>query len=150
MEDQVVKIGYMRERVSGPVLAEQEALLRQAGIVDFSRDAPVYTDKHRRGLTGTTPERDKLIRSPRPGNVVVIARASRLGTSRSDVLAVLAEITRRGGARRRGRRGCAAAPDALRAIAFADRAESGAKREQLARMRFVRLNSARSAAGRRS
>lgn len=44
-----MKIGYMRECAAGPALAEQEALLRQAGIVDFSRHAPVYVDKHRKG-----------------------------------------------------------------------------------------------------
>jgi hypothetical protein len=36
-----VKIGYMRESAAGPALAEQEALLRQAGIEDFCQDSLV-------------------------------------------------------------------------------------------------------------
>ncbi|MCG7363510.1 hypothetical protein MHZ93_19815 [Roseomonas sp. ACRSG] len=69
-----VKIGYMRESAARPSLAEQEALLRQAGIVDFGRDAPVYIDKPRRGPVATTPERDKMVRYLRPGDAVVIAK----------------------------------------------------------------------------
>jgi hypothetical protein len=74
MEALAVKIGYMRECAAGPTLAEQEALLRQAGIEDFSRHAPVYMDKRRKGPAATTPERDKMLCALRPGDVVVIAK----------------------------------------------------------------------------
>jgi DNA invertase Pin-like site-specific DNA recombinase len=91
-----VKIGYMRESAAGPSLAEEQALLRLAGIEDFSRHAPVYTDRRRKGPTATTPERDNMVRILRPGDVVIIAKATRLGTSRADVLKAMADITARG------------------------------------------------------
>jgi len=132
-----MKIGYMRLCAAGPSLAEQEALLRQAGIVDFGRDAPVYTDKPRRGPVATTPERDKMVRYLRPGDVVVIAKASRLGTTRADRLETLASITKRGASIYDADAGETVhlQPEAIRAMAFLDRAESGAKRESAARMR---------------
>jgi DNA invertase Pin-like site-specific DNA recombinase len=131
-----MKIGYMRESAAGPSLAEQQALLRLAGIEDFSRHAPVYTDRRRKGPTATTPERDAMVRILRPGDVVIIAKATRLGTSRADVLKAMAAITARGAAIHDAEVGqdVQLHPDAVPAIAFADRAESGAKREQAARM----------------
>jgi DNA invertase Pin-like site-specific DNA recombinase len=136
MEALAVKIGYMRLCAAGPTLAEQQALLHQAGIVDFGRDAPVYVDKPRRGPVATTPERDKMVRHLRPGDMVVIAKASRLGT-RADVLQAMAAIAARGASVHDAEVGedVRLHPDAVRAIAFADRAESGAKRESAARMR---------------
>lgn len=137
MEGLAVKIGYMRECAAGPTLTEQEALLRQAGIVDFSRHAPVYVDKRRKGPTATTPERDNMVRILRPGDVVVIAKASRLGTTRADRLQTLATITQRGASLYDADTGEAVQlqPEAIRAMAFLDRAESGLKREHAARMR---------------
>lgn len=132
-----MKIGYIRESASGPTLAEQQNALRSAGIVDFSSGSPVYTDKRRKGPAAATVERDKMLRALRPGDVVMIAKASRLGTSRADVMAVLADITKRGATLHdiEAREDVQLHPDAMRAIAFADRADSGARREQLARMR---------------
>jgi DNA invertase Pin-like site-specific DNA recombinase len=132
-----MKIGYMRESAAGPTLAEQQALLRLAGIVDFGRDAPVYTDRRRKGPADATPERAKMLRHLRPGDVVVIAKATRLGTTRAAVLRAMADITARGASVHDVEVGedLRLHPDAVRAIAFADRAESGAKRESAARMR---------------
>jgi DNA invertase Pin-like site-specific DNA recombinase len=137
MEALAVKIGYMRLCAAGPTLAEQEALLRQAGIVDFGRDAPVYIDKPRRGPVATTPERDKMVRYLRAGDVVVIAKASRLGTTRADRLQTMAAITKRGASIYDADTGEAVQlqPEAIQAMAFLDRGEGGAKREQAARMR---------------
>ncbi|WP_158600857.1 recombinase family protein [Teichococcus wenyumeiae] len=127
----------MRESVAGPTLAEQEALLRQAGIKNFGRDAPVYIDKLRRGPVATMPERDKMVRYLRPGDVVVIAKASRLGTTRADRLQTLAAITKRSASIYDADtgEGVQLQPEAIRAMAFLDRAESGSKREVAARMR---------------
>jgi DNA invertase Pin-like site-specific DNA recombinase len=137
MEALAVKIGYMRQCAAGPTLAEQEALLRQAGIEDFARNAPIYIDKPRRRPVATTPERDKMMRILRQGDVVVVAKASRLGTTRSDRLQALATITKRGASLYDADTGEAVQlqPEAIRAMAFLDRAESGLKREQAARMR---------------
>jgi hypothetical protein len=98
------------------------AAARQAGIVDFGRDAPVYVDKPRRGPVATTPERDKMVRHLRPGDVVVIAKASRLGTTRADRLQTMAAITKRGASASMTQipaRTVQLQPDAIRAIAFA-------------------------------
>jgi DNA invertase Pin-like site-specific DNA recombinase len=132
-----MKIGYMRESATGPTLAEQQALLRLAGIVDFGRDAPVYVDRRRKGPADSTPERGKMLRHLRPGDVVVIAKATRLGTTRADVLQAMAAITARGARIHDAGAGedVQLHPDAVRTIAFAERAESGAKRESAARMR---------------
>jgi hypothetical protein len=46
-----MRIEYMRESTAGPSLAEQQALLRLAGIEDFSRNAPAYTGRRRKVLT---------------------------------------------------------------------------------------------------
>ncbi|MFC7557626.1 recombinase family protein [Pseudoroseomonas wenyumeiae] len=103
----------------------------------FSRDAPVYIDKPRRGPVATTPERDKMMRILRQGDMVVIAKASRLGTTRTDRLQALATITKRGASLYDADTGEAVQlqPEAIRAMAFLDRAESGLKRELAARMR---------------
>jgi DNA invertase Pin-like site-specific DNA recombinase len=127
----------MRESASGPTLAEQEALLRQAGIVDFAKHAPVYIDKPRRGPVRGTPERDKLLRALRPGDVVVIARATRLGTSRADVLGALAAITKAGCVVLdvQAEEEVSFPPEAFQCLVFLERAERDARRESTARMR---------------
>jgi hypothetical protein len=72
----------------------------------------------------------------RPGDVAVIAKASRLGTTRSDRLQTMAAITKRGASIYDADtgEGVQLQPKAIWAMASLDRAESGFKRELAARM----------------
>jgi DNA invertase Pin-like site-specific DNA recombinase len=136
-----MKLGYKRIDRAGPSEADQDAALRAAGVIDFSPDGPVYADvaPKRRPKPGgdPTPARTDLLRALREGDEVVIHSPARLGSTRADVLLVLAAVSKA----RAAIYDCASGtritvhPDAAAAIAFAAEAESQGQRERAARAR---------------
>lgn len=96
-----MKRGYIRVSKAGPSLEDQRAALVKAGIADHSADGAVYVDaepKGRRtpGADARLAQRAAAVKALRAGDVLVVATPSRLGTSREDMEAVLAEIGRKG------------------------------------------------------
>ena len=139
------KCGYIRLSKAAPSLKEQQAALRSVGLTDFSDEGPVFVDEppRRRPKPGEDPlaQRRMAIVSIGPGDELVIASAARLGTSPSDVLAALVEIARRGGAVYDVEAGKPIRwhPDALDAIEFVQRAETGQRREVTTKMRAKKV-----------
>ena len=91
-----MKIGYVRVDKTGPSPLEQQKALKAGGFEDFGDDGPVYVDglRTKRPKPGDDPlpQRTEAIRVLRPGDVLVVANAGRLGVSREDILGVLGQI----------------------------------------------------------
>ncbi|MBK3778321.1 transposon DNA-invertase [Azospirillum brasilense] len=82
-----MELGYARVSTAGQVLDAQLAALTEAGV-DPSR---IYTDQ----VSGAKAERPglaELMRSLRPGDVVVVYRLDRLGRSLHDLLDLVRRI----------------------------------------------------------
>lgn len=133
--------GYIRLDKAGPAREAQEAALRAAGLDDFGQDGPVYLDpappKRPKPGAIALPARAEAILSLRPGDELVIHSAGRLGATRDDALAALAQVTAQDAAVWDCEAGLAVRyhPDAQAAAEFAARAERQGKRERAARAR---------------
>lgn len=139
-----MKRGYIRLSRAGPSLEVQKEALRSAGITDFSEFGPVYVDEIPKGrrITGL-PERDAAIRSLLPGDELVVASASRLGTSASDVLAAIQRIGAKEAVILDAETGETISwhPDALKVAEYARRAERANRSEITAKMSLKRAES---------
>ena len=85
-----------------PSEEEQGALLRRAGLEDFSKYGGVYIDRDdgKRRLKDEKPDlrqRRELIKATREGDEVVVAYEGIIGFDQSDTLFALAEMAERGG-----------------------------------------------------
>lgn len=91
-----MRLGYIRVSKASATEQEQRVALRK-GDVDENR---IYADlaMRRKQKPGDdqTPERTKLLRATRPGDVVVVSSAARLALSLPDGLDVLTALGKRG------------------------------------------------------
>jgi DNA invertase Pin-like site-specific DNA recombinase len=136
--------GYIRLSKAGPSLEGQQKALESAGIDDFSEYGPVYVDGvPKRRNQPTLPQRFEAIRSLEPGDQLVVASASRLGTSAGDVLDAMKAISSRK-ATLFDAKSCETIvwhPDATKVIEYARRAESENRQEIADKMRRARVAS---------
>lgn len=138
--------GYIRLSKAGPSLESQQAALRSAGLDDFSEYGPVYVDQVVGGRRASElPERENAVRSLEPGDELVVSSAARLGTSVSDVVAVLQEVGRKDAAVFDVETGAVIRwhPDALQVIEYAQRADSANRKEIAEKMRQKRVATGR-------
>lgn len=138
--------GYIRLSKAGPSFEDQQKALANAGIDDFSEYGPVYVDeisKRRNPLI--LPARFEAIRSLEAGDELVVASASRLGTSTGDVLDAMKAIADRKAALYDVETGETVIwhPDATKVIDYARRAEGENRKEIGAKMRQSREASGR-------
>jgi DNA invertase Pin-like site-specific DNA recombinase len=138
--------GYIRLSKAGPSLEDQQRALASAGVGDFGELGPVYVDEIlKRRSSEHLPRRAAAIRSLFEGDELVIASAAQLGTSAADVLAALEAISRKGATVYdiEAREAVTWHPDALKVIAFAQRAESGNRKDVARKARVARAESGR-------
>lgn len=76
-----MKRGFIRSVAGGPSIKQQKAALAAAGLDVVGPFGPVYID-----------DRDAAVASLAPGDVLVIAEPSCLGTTAADALEVLSQI----------------------------------------------------------
>lgn len=84
-----MKVGYARVSTTGQLLDRQLAALQAAGC------ARIFADRK----SGRTAEREELRRALdylRPGDTLVVPALDRLGRSLQDLIAIVAELGRRG------------------------------------------------------
>lgn len=143
-----MKRGYIRVDKPGPSPNEQRKALEAAGVEDFGEFGHVYLD----GLTtrkkrlkpgdDPLPGRTLAVRSLRAGDVLVVANAGRLGTSREDILRAFAAVGAKGASVLDAAEGqefsCPA--DVAGAVAFAD---LGHQKLMMERSRHARRSQAR-------
>lgn len=124
-----MRFGFIRTAPAGMTNKAQKAALAAVGLDDFSDTGPVFVD-----------DRDKALAALAPGDVLVVASAACLGTTSSDVLAALAEITRHKASVLEVASGMVVScpPDALPALDFANRADSENKKAIAAKARRAR------------
>jgi DNA invertase Pin-like site-specific DNA recombinase len=95
-----MKIGYVRVDRTGPSPLEQQKALKEDGFDNFGDDGPIYVDglrtKKVKAGEDALPQRTEALRALRPGDVLVVANAGRLGASREDILRVLGLIGQAG------------------------------------------------------
>lgn len=143
-----MQIAYILVTKAGLARVEQERLLRDAGIVSFDEDDPVYVDDitSRRRSRGSEDlrAREMLMRALRAGDEVVIATPGCLGLSGSDVLAAVREIGGKGACLRVAGTGNVIRwhPDAIAVLDFCDAAGS-----ELSAARTLRMRKSLAAAG---
>ncbi|MCA1490739.1 recombinase family protein [Ensifer sp. NBAIM29] len=135
--------GYIRLSKAGPSLEDQQKALASAGIDDFSEYGPVYVDVIPKHNQPTLPQRLEAIRSLEAGDELVVASASRLGTSTGDVLDAMKAIGDQKAALFDAETGETVIwhPDTAKVIEFARRAEGENRREIAAKMRRARVTS---------
>lgn len=129
-----MQFGFMRSSPAGPTIKAQQAALAAIGLDDFSEAGPVFVDDRKAALTILAP-----------GDVLVVASAACLGTTSSDVLTVLAEVSRRRASVLDAATGIIVScpPAVLPALDFANRADSENKRAIAAKARRERAASGR-------
>lgn len=129
-----MKIGLIRLSPAGPGEKTQRAALKGAGITDFRKVGP-----------GAEDARDVAIEALGRGDVLVVASPGCLGTTASDVLAVLAQITRREASVMDASTGemVVCPSEALPALDFANRADSENRRAIAAKARRARAETGR-------
>lgn len=136
-----MKVGYVRISRAGPSEAEQTAALREAGIDDLSRQAPVFIDRPKevkgKSEVAQLAQREKAISSLRRGDILVVASAGRLGTTPSDLLVVLEAIADAGASIHDVAVGenIAFHHEVIAALAFLERAREEERRQILAKAR---------------
>lgn len=85
--------GYIRVSKAGPSLEEQIDFLRKAGCDDISVTGNLFIDDLARARAGDQLlERERAISGLQAGDTLVIAKASRLGVSASDIVEALKGI----------------------------------------------------------
>jgi DNA invertase Pin-like site-specific DNA recombinase len=124
----MILFGYVRLTKAGRSEAEQEAAMRAGGLDDFSAYGPVYVEAlpKRRAKEGepAQPKLDEMVRSLRPGSVVVLAGLDVLASTREGLRQLLGEIGAAGGVVRLMDTGetLSCAPEALAAAEAIERA----------------------------
>jgi DNA invertase Pin-like site-specific DNA recombinase len=134
-----VQIGYIRITKAGPDEVTQLDALRAAGLAAPGAGT-LYVDREgKRPKPGAdpAPQRTVAIKALRPGDQLVVESAARLGATRADVLRVLSDVGAAEASVLDATTGALARwhPDALGAIAMAERAESQGQRERAAKAR---------------
>ncbi len=115
--------------------------MRTAGILDFSKRAPVWidrqTERRPQPTEDATPALTDAIAALQLGDELVIASAAVLGSTRNAVLRAIEAIGKRGATLydASATQSVTWHPDALTVIAFAERAESETRRRVTAKAR---------------
>lgn len=96
-----MRIGYMRVGKLCPPEEEQEALLRRAGLTDFSPYGEVYKDEmpeRKKAGEGKVRlrRREAALRALREGDELVVSHEGVLGVDIDDIMFGLAEMAERG------------------------------------------------------
>lgn len=127
----------------GLSLKDQKAALTAAGVDDFSEFGPVYIDHVSAKGADDRPQRAFMISALLPGDQVVVACASCLGSTAVEVMGILDEIGSRGAVvfDYEQQKLLSFSPEALDAIQFARRAESQYRTALAKKMRRARVQS---------
>lgn len=129
----------MRIGKTGPSRAEQAAALVGVGV-DLKTACYADTEKGARPAEMPLQQRGLAVKGLRPGDVLAVACADRLGRGRGDLQAVLVEIVRRGAAVLDCETGetIRSVEGLAEAVAFIERAEDQARRRTGQKMAATR------------